>query len=68
MVARIDADTHTIDYLETSFPPLRAFASLADLQAQHDALGGRDRVSAEQGALGYAYLSCLDTLDGWSLP
>jgi transposase len=27
----------TIGYLETSFGPLRTFASLADLQAQHDA-------------------------------
>jgi hypothetical protein len=27
----------TIDYLETSFLPLRTFGSLADLQAQHDA-------------------------------
>jgi transposase len=27
----------TIGYLETSFGPLRSFASLADLQAQHDA-------------------------------
>jgi hypothetical protein len=27
----------TIDYVETSFLPARAFASLADLQAQHDA-------------------------------
>ena len=27
----------TIGYLETSFRPLRTFASLADLQAQHDA-------------------------------
>jgi transposase len=27
----------TIDYLETSFLPLRAFTSLADLQSQHDA-------------------------------
>lgn len=27
----------TIDYLETSFLPLRTFSSLADLQAQHDA-------------------------------
>lgn len=26
----------TIEYLETSFRPLRAFADLADLQAQHD--------------------------------
>ena len=27
----------TIDYLETSFLPLRTFGSLADLQSQHDA-------------------------------
>ena len=29
-------DERTIQYLQTSFAPLRTFASLADLQAQHD--------------------------------
>jgi transposase len=56
----------TIGYLETSFLPLRTFASLADLQAQHDAwaaevahrrhirrLGGRvaERWAVERGHL-----------------
>ena len=57
----------TIDYLETSFLPLRAFDGLDDLQAQHDAwaveiaqrrhvrrLGARvaDRLIVERGFLG----------------
>jgi transposase len=56
----------TIDYLETSFVPLRTFTDLADLQAQHDAwvaevalrrhvrrLGGRvvDRWTVERQSL-----------------